>query len=234
LIVAAVTVILFARGKKIGTRHLIDSAAPALMIAYAIGRMGCHFSGDGDWGIFNSAYKVGEDNTIELATPGDFDKSLLQYPEYTRQLVAEYGSIDNIPHASFEGPSFLPNWFWAYNFPHNVNGVGVPMKDCTGNYCAQLSPPVFPTTLYEIIASTLLFILLWSLRKRIVAPGRMFGLYLMLNGIERFLIEKIRVNSTYDLLGMHPTQAELISVALFLFGAWLWVDSGRKFTLNTK
>jgi prolipoprotein diacylglyceryltransferase len=62
----------------------------------------------------------------------------------------------------------------------------------------------------------------------------MFGLYLMLNGIERFLIEKIRVNSTYDLLGMHPTQAELISVALFLFGAWLWVDSGRKFTLNTK
>ena len=234
LIVAAITVILFARGKKIGTKHLIYSAAPALMIAYAIGRMGCHFSGDGDWGIFNSAYKVNETNKIELAMPGDFDKSLLQYPEYTRQLVAEYGSIDNIPHASFEGSSFLPNWFWAYNFPHNVNGVGVPIKDCTGNYCAQLSPPVFPTTLYEIIASTLLFILLWTIRKRIVAPGRMFGLYLMLNGIERFLIEKIRVNSTYDLFGMHPTQAELISVLLFIFGAWLWIDSGRKFTLNTK
>jgi prolipoprotein diacylglyceryltransferase len=108
------------------------------------------------------------------------------------------------------------------------------MKDCTGNYCAQLSPPVFPTTLYEIIASSLLFILLWAFRKKIVAPGRMFGLYLMLNGIERFLIEKIRVNSTYDLFGMHPTQAELISVILFLFGAWLWVDSGRKLTLNTK
>jgi phosphatidylglycerol:prolipoprotein diacylglycerol transferase len=205
-----------------------------LILAYAIGRMGCHFSGDGDWGIFNTAYKVSETNSIELATPADFDKSLLEYPEYTRQLVAEYGSIDNIPHASFEGSSFLPNWFWAYNFPHNVNGVGIPMKDCVGNYCAQLSPPVFPTTLYEIIATTLLFILLWSLRKRIVAPGRMFGLYLMLNGIERFLIEKIRVNSTYNLLGMHPTQAELISVMLFLFGAWLWVDSGRKFTLNTK
>jgi len=59
----------FARGKKIGTKHLIDSAAPALMIAYAIGRMGCHFSGDGDWGIFNSAYKVNETNKIELAMP---------------------------------------------------------------------------------------------------------------------------------------------------------------------
>jgi prolipoprotein diacylglyceryltransferase len=62
----------------------------------------------------------------------------------------------------------------------------------------------------------------------------MFGLYLVLNGIERFLIEKIRVNSTYDLLGMHPTQAELISVLLILFGAWLWIDSGRKFASNTK
>lgn len=234
LIVAATTVILFARSKKIGVRHLIDSAAPALMIAYAIGRMGCHFSGDGDWGIFNTAYKVNEVNTIELAETGDFEKSLLQYPDYTRQLVAEYGSLDNIPHTSFVGSSMLPNWFWAYNYPHNVNEVGVPMKDCSGSYCNQLSPPVFPTTLYEIIASMLLFVLLWSLRKKIVAPGRMFGLYLILNGIERFIIEKIRVNSTYDIFGFHPTQAELISVCLVLFGAWLWINAGKKILSPTQ
>lgn len=234
LIVAAITVIIFARRKKIGTRHLIDSAAPALMIAYAIGRMGCHFSGDGDWGVFNTAYKVNDANKIELATPGDFEKSLLQYPEYTRQLVSEYGTLDNIPHTSFKGASILPNWFWAYNYPHNVNEVGVPMKNCAGSYCSQLSPPVFPTTLYEIIASTLLFLLLWILRKKITAPGKMFGLYLVLNGIERFLIEKIRVNSTYDIFGFHPTQAELISVALILLGCWLWMNAGRKFVTPIK
>lgn len=234
LIVAATTVILFARSKKIGVRHLIDSAAPALMIAYAIGRMGCHFSGDGDWGIFNTAYKVNEVNTIELAETGDFEKSLLQYPDYTRQLVAEYGSLDNIPHTSFVGSSMLPKWFWAYNYPHNVNEVGVPMKDCSGSYCNQLSPPVFPTTLYEIIASMLLFVLLWTFRKKIVAPGRMFGLYLILNGIERFIIEKIRVNSTYDIFGFHPTQAELISVCLALFGAWLWINAGKKILSPTQ
>jgi len=110
LILASVTIIFFAKRKKIGIRHLSDSAAPALMIAYAIGRMGCHFSGDGDWGIFNTAYKVSETNSIELATPADFDKSLLEYPEYTRQLVAEYGSIDNIPQSFIGTPTPLTLW----------------------------------------------------------------------------------------------------------------------------
>jgi prolipoprotein diacylglyceryltransferase len=47
----------------------------------------------------------------------------------------------------------------------------------------------------------------------------------MLNGIERFLIEKIRVNTTYSIWGFHPTQAELISSMMFLVGAVLWVRS---------
>ncbi len=42
--------------KKIGlnTRHMMDVAAPAIMVGYAVGRMGCHFAGDGDWGIVNT------------------------------------------------------------------------------------------------------------------------------------------------------------------------------------
>ena len=106
-----------------------------------------------------------------------------------------------------------------------MNEIGVPISGCTGNYCNQLSPPVFPTTLYEIIACTLLFLVLWLVRKRITIPGRLFALYLMLNGIERFLIEKIRVNTTYTIWGFHPTQAELISSMMFLVGAILWVRS---------
>jgi prolipoprotein diacylglyceryltransferase len=44
----------------------------------------------------------------------------------------------------------------------------------------------------------------------------------MMNGTERFFIEKIRVNTTFDLLGITMTQAELISTALFLGGAVLF------------
>lgn len=232
LIVAAITIILYAKRKKIDVKHLVDSAAPALMIAYAIGRMGCHVSGDGDWGVFNSAYTVDESNKIVEADSTAFMHALEKNTEYTRYLIAEFGSLDKVPHIAFKGADWLPNWFWAYNFPHNVNEVGVRIPGCEGDYCNQLIPPVFPTTLYEIIACSLLFLVLWSVRKKITIPGRLFALYLILNGIERFLIEKIRVNSTYDLLGFHPTQAELISSLLIISGGILWVKLGSR-TLRT-
>jgi prolipoprotein diacylglyceryltransferase len=38
------------------------------------------------------------------------------------------------------------------------------------------------------------------------------------NGIERFLVETIRVNTTYSIFGLHPTQAELISAAFIILG----------------
>ena len=226
LIVASATIILFARRKKINVRHLVDSAAPALMIAYAIGRMGCHFSGDGDWGVFNSAYTVDSENKIVEAVPSDYMNTLQKNPEYARYLIAEFGSLENIPHIAYKGADWLPYWFWAYNFPHNVNEVGVPIAGCDGPYCNQLIPPVFPTTLYEIIACTILFVLLWLVRKKIMIPGRLFAFYLVLNGFERFFIEKIRVNSTYNILGFHPTQAEIISSLLIFSGVALWIKLG--------
>lgn len=233
LILAATVIILFAKSKKIGIRHLIDSAAPALMIAYAIGRMGCHVSGDGDWGVFNSAYKVDTENKIVPAADWEFHNALMNGGDFTRILLAEHGHLDSIPHIAFKGASILPNWFWAYNYPHNVNEVGVAMSNCTGAYCNQLSPPVFPTPLYEILACTILFLVLWKIRKIISVPGRLFAVYLMLNGLERFLIEKIRVNTTYDIWGFHPTQAELISSGLMILGVWLWIFFGRKHQIKT-
>ncbi len=227
LIVAATTIILFAKRKKIDVKHLVDAAAPALMIAYAIGRIGCHISGDGDWGVFNSAYTVDASNKIIEAAPSDFMNSLQKNSEFTRYLVADFGSIENIPHIAYKGTDWLPNWFWAYNFPHNVNEVGVRIPECVGPYCNQLIPPVFPTTLYEIIACSVLFLVLWSLRKKITIPGRLFAFYLILNGLERFLIEKIRVNSTYDLWGFHPTQAEIISSLLIIVGGFFWIKLGK-------
>ncbi len=124
--------------------------------------------------------------------------------------------------------SFIPDWAWGYRYPHNVVGEGVPIPDCIGNYCNQLPMPVYPTALYEIIACLILFAILWSLRKRIKIPGQLAGIYLIFNGIERFLIEKIRVNTKYDIL-FHPTQAEIISVFLVICGVVLLTQSRKWF-----
>lgn len=126
--------------------------------------------------------------------------------------------------------SWLPDWMWAYTYPHNVVGEGVPIPGCTGPYCNQLPAPVYPTALYEIIACLILFVVLWFLRKRIKVPGRIFGLYLALNGLERFFIEKIRVNTKYEQLPFQPTQAELISLVLVIAGVVLMVRSEKWFS----
>lgn len=42
---------LCARRWRLPIPPLLDAAAPALMLGYAIGRIGCQISGDGDWGI---------------------------------------------------------------------------------------------------------------------------------------------------------------------------------------
>ena len=91
----------------------------------------------------------------------------------------------------------------------------------------QLAEPVYPTPFYEIILSLLIFSLLWKLRKKISTPGLLFSIYLFLNGLERFFIEKIRVNTEYQILG-GITQAEIISSMLMLTSIVLALHVTRK------
>lgn len=173
LILASIACIWYGTKNGIKLPHLIDSAAPSLMLGYGLGRIGCHMSGDGDWGI---------------------------------------------PSLNPKPFSWMPDWMWSYDYPHNVVSDGAPMLDCTGKYCNHLVPPVYPTPFYEIIMCISLFFVLWYLRKRITTPGVLFSTYLIFNGIERFFIEKIRVNTLYDVNGFKFTQAELISTILFFTG----------------
>jgi phosphatidylglycerol:prolipoprotein diacylglycerol transferase len=129
---------------------------------------------------------------------------------------------------------WLPDWMWAYQYPHNVVNEGVPIKDCVGQYCNQLAQPVYPTPFYEIVICLVLFFILWSIRKRIKVQGQLFGLYLIFNGVERFFIEKIRVNTKYEFLPFHPTQAEIISFLLVLGGVVLLVKAEKWFGRGEK
>ena len=123
---------------------------------------------------------------------------------------------------------WAPDWMWASKFPHNINDEGLPMLNCVGKYCHELAVPVFPTSFYECVVCILLFFFLWSLRDRIKAPGMMFGIYMVLNGIERFLIELIRVNTRYHVAGISFTQAELISLLIFIAGVIFIVNALKK------
>ena len=174
LILAFIANYIFVKKHKIPPIHVMDGIAPALILGYAVGRLGCQLSGDGDWGIIN-----------ELAKPGWF---------------------------------VLPDWMWSYDYPHNVLNEGVAIEGCTDKYCRRLSAGVFPTPIYEIIGSVLIFIILWVLRKRVKFTGFIFFLYAILMSIERFLVEYIRVNPRYDFLGFHLSQAQIISIGIFLAG----------------
>ena len=231
LILAAIAICWYGHKKGIKIKHLVDAAAPALMIAYAIGRIGCQVSGDGDWGIYNSAYISNDYGKVSIAAPGEFDKQLLKnasyftegktkdssgYSSYVTDRI--YGTLEAVPHKSFKGSSFLPTWLFAYSFPQNVNKDGILMPGITDEHNRVLPQPVFPTSLYEIIICTLLFLFLWAIRKKIKTPFVLFGIYLTINGIERFLVESIRVNKTYAVFGMNPSQAQIIAILLIFIG----------------
>jgi phosphatidylglycerol---prolipoprotein diacylglyceryl transferase len=232
LICAAVAIMVFAKRKGISLRHLADCMGPALMIAYAVGRIGCQVAGDGDWGILNSAYKADSTGVVSLAAPGDLQKALeTNKTYYLQEEFRGYASLDEVPRTSFTAPSFLPTWMVAYTYPHNVNSMGAKLAGCDEkDHCSYLPVPVFPTPFYETIVCTLFFVLLILLRKRIKIPGALCAVYLVFTGIERFFVEKIRVNTKYHDLPFQPTQAELISISLIILGIALYFVCKRKAT----
>jgi len=161
LIFATLAGLVYARAKRAPAAPLLDAVAPALMLGYALGRIGCQISGDGDWGI-----------AADMAAK----------------------------------PSWLPTWFWAQTYEGNILGV-------------TLDPPgVYPTPMYQVLMGLVAFALLWKLRVHRHQPGWLFAVYLTLVGVERLLIEFIRVNTTFTLFGVEVTQAQIISVACVIAG----------------
>jgi phosphatidylglycerol:prolipoprotein diacylglycerol transferase len=218
LICATIAISYYAKKNNIAFWHMADCFAPTMMIAYAIGRIGCQVSGDGDWGILNSAFitDAATYKPVLVQTKQQFTDALISNQAYYAHHFKT--SIDSIEHVAVKPILGLPNWMFAYNYPNNVISDGVAMTNCKGNYCNALPMPVFPTPFYETLVCTIFFGLLLLLRNKIKTAGVLFGIYLMLNGLERFLVEKIRVNTIYDLGFIKPTQAEIISSCLFLIG----------------
>ncbi|HXI21373.1 MAG TPA: prolipoprotein diacylglyceryl transferase family protein, partial [Gemmatimonadales bacterium] len=75
---------------------------------------------------------------------------------------------------------------------------------------------VHPTQLYEVVLMLGVFAVLWRLRTRNHAIGWLFGIYLLLAGTERFLIEFVRAKD--DRIFGALTIAQVFSILLILAG----------------
>lgn len=142
-----------------------DLCGPALAIGQALGRIGCHLSGDGDWGL----------------------------------------------------PSKLP---WAVAYPKAIVGWGPQTVLKLGPHDELVSGffpgvRVHPTPIYEALLYTIVFFILWSMRRRAGTPGRIFYLYLVLLGGCRFMVEFLRVNPRM-LFGL--SEAQIIGLAMVAVG----------------
>ena len=95
-------------------------------------------------------------------------------------------------------PSDLP---WAIAFPK-----GLP----------PTTERVHPTQIYEIILMGVVFIYLWKVRKKTVPTGWLFSIFLILAGLERFLIEFVRATTPSPI--PHLSLAQLMSIGMIIVG----------------
>jgi phosphatidylglycerol:prolipoprotein diacylglycerol transferase len=115
-------------------------------------------------------------------------------------------------------PTSLP---WGMSFPKGlVPTTGIWDPESHSGVCFKYGLPencaVHPTPLYELIVSCAIGWLLWRLGARLLKnperAGEIFCYYLLLTGVERSLVEIIRINPPW-ILGMSNAQvASVVSV----------------------
>lgn len=90
-----------------------------------------------------------------------------------------------------------------------------------------LAPPtpqdalVQPTPMYEFLFALVVFWILWQLGKRFRPIGWMTGIYLVLSGIGRFLVEFVRVNPKLY-FGHTMSNAQVAALGSIVAGILLW------------
>jgi len=86
---------------------------------------------------------------------------------------------------------------------------------------------VYPTELFEVALGFIMFLILWRLRDHKHAEGWLFGVYMVLAGIERFLVEFFRAKDDRFFGGL--TLAQVIALAVMAAG-FAWMHARRRVT----
>ena len=88
---------------------------------------------------------------------------------------------------------------------------------------------VHPTQLYESLMGFVMFMVLWKNRKHQNAEGWLFGLYCVVAGIERFIVEFFRAKDDRFVLGL--TLAQVIALVIALTGVAVMAGKRRRLDL---
>ena len=121
----------------------------------------------------------------------------------------------------------------AVTFPQGLpqTTVAVMNSEFNANLPATLAPDalvgVFPTQLLEVILAFMMFVVLWRLRLHKHAAGWLFGVYCVLAGVERFMVEFLRAKS--DMIGP-VTSAQLVAFGVAAAGVLLlaWRNGAKR------
>ena len=118
-------------------------------------------------------------------------------------------------------PSSLP---WAMKFPQGLPPTTVANLTAMGVTFPPGTDPlqvvaVHPTQIYETVLMVLAFWWMWRRRDHGHATGWMLGCYLVLAGLERFLVEFLRAKDDHLPWLGGWTAAQATSVALVVVGA---------------
>jgi phosphatidylglycerol:prolipoprotein diacylglycerol transferase len=119
-------------------------------------------------------------------------------------------------------PTSLP---WGVQFPQGLPPTTA--SSLAANYGIPIPPgatpetllAVHPTQVYETIVMIGVFMFLWKLRGQSRGTGWLFGVYLVLAGTERFLVEFLRAKE--DRLIGEFTLAQLTALAIVALGVAL-------------
>lgn len=165
---ATVLVIWEVRRQKLPLPKTADALAPALALAYGVGRIGCFLVGD------------------------------------------DYGR----PTGSWIGIRF-PHGSPPTNVADLQRYFGITVDPTLVQRFGQVVP-VYPTELFEVGLSVLIFVFLWRIRRHHHRQGWLFMVWLILAGMERFLVEFLRAKDD-RFIGIF-TLAQMISVAVVIVG----------------
>ncbi len=203
LILGMVAISVYVRRKKIPFLKIWDGLGVALILAYGVARLGCHFAGDGDYGTptklpWGTIYANG------TAKP----TSMLR--EYFERNPEERTA-------------------WSYDslrvIPSRVDKLGYSV-----NRFDEVTP-LHPTPVYETIMGIIGFLIMLRIRKNDYPDGKVFMIYLMLSSTLRFLVEFLRLQPKL-LMGLSEAQFISIGLFLIGFLGVIYLDRKQK-TMRT-
>ena len=90
---------------------------------------------------------------------------------------------------------------------------------------------MYPTQLYETIMGFVMFMILWRFRKHTNLPGWLFGMYCIVAGIERFIVEFFRAKDDRMVMGF--STAQIIGVAIMTIGVAIVATRTKRRPLAT-